>query len=178
VLTAYQHAQLMAGIPLTRRRTALIAAPTVVALTQSTLVPTVVALTQSTLVPTVVALTQPTLVPTVASLAQLTLAPTVVATVAPTLVTQAPARRTEVKIVDDAFSPKTIGVAVGTTLVWTRTASHPHTVTADDGSFDSGLLRGTDQFQRTFDAASVYAYYCDVHGGPGGDGMSGVIAVK
>jgi plastocyanin len=154
VLTAYQHAQLMAGIPLTRRRTALIAAPTVVALTQSTLVPTV------------------------ASLAQLTLAPTVVATVAPTLVTQAPARRTEVKIVDDAFSPKTIGVAVGTTLVWTRTASHPHTVTADDGSFDSGLLRGTDQFQRTFDAASVYAYYCDVHGGPGGDGMSGVIAVK
>jgi plastocyanin len=166
VLTAYQHAQLMAGIPLTRRRTALIAAPTVVALTQSTLVPTVVALTQSTLVPTV------------ASLAQLTLAPTVVATVAPTLVTQAPARRTEVKIVDDAFSPKTIGVAVGTTLVWTRTASHPHTVTADDGSFDSGLLRGTDQFQRTFDAASVYAYYCDVHGGPGGDGMSGVIAVK
>jgi plastocyanin len=142
VLTAYQHAQLMAGIPLARPRTESAAAPTAASLTQPTL------------------------------------APTVVATVAPTLVIQAPARPTEVKIVDDAFSPKTIGVAVGTTLVWTRTATHPHTVTADDGSFDSGLLRGTDQFQRTFDAAGVYAYYCDVHGGPGGEGMSGVITVK
>jgi plastocyanin len=166
VLTAYQHAQLMAGIPLTRPRTALIAAPTVAALTQPTLGPTVAALAKPTVGPTVVALAQPTLVPTV------------VAAVAPTLVTQAPARPTEVKIVDDAFSPKTIGVAVGTTLVWTRSATHPHTVTADDGSFDSGLLRGTDQFQRTFDAAGVFAYYCDVHGGPGGDGMSGVITVK
>jgi hypothetical protein len=47
-----------------------------------------------------------------------------------------------------------------------------------DGSFDSDLLRGTDQLQRTFDAAGVYAYYCDVHGGRGGDGMSAVITVK
>ena len=154
VLTAYQHAQLMAGIPLTRPPSAPVAAPTAVTLSQPTLVPTAVAAIQPTVVPTTAA------------------------TVAPTLVTQAPAQPTEVKIADDAFSPKTIGVAVGTTLVWTRSGTHPHTVTADDGSFDSGLLRGTDQFQRTFDAAGVYAYYCDVHGGPGGNGMSGVITVK
>jgi plastocyanin len=166
VLTAYQHAQLMAGIPLTRPLSAPAAAPTVVAQTQPTLAPTVAAQIQPTLAPTAVAVVQPTL------------APTQVATVAPTLVTRAPAQPTEVKIVDDAFSPKTIGVAVGTTLVWTRSGTHPHTVTADDGSFDSGLLRGTDQFQRTFDAAGVFAYYCDVHGGPGGSGMSGVITVK
>jgi len=129
VLTAYQHAQLMAGIPLTRPPSAPVAAPTAVTLSQPTLVPTAVAAIQPTVVPTTAA------------------------TVAPTLVTQAPAQPTEVKIADDAFSPKTIGVAVGTTLVWTRSGTHPHTVTADDGSFDSGLLRGTDQFQRTFDAA-------------------------
>jgi len=154
VLTAYQHAQLMAGIPLTRPQSAPAAAPTLAAVIQPTLAPTVVALIPATV------------------------APTAVATVAPTLVTQAQPQPTEVKIADDAFSPKTIGVAVGSTLVWTRSGTHPHTVTADDGSFDSGLLRGTDQFQRTFDAAGVYAYYCDVHGGPGGNGMSGVITVK
>jgi len=162
VLTAYQHAQLMAGIPLTRPQSAPAAAPTVVALIQPTLAPTVVAVAKPTAPPTAVAVAQPTVAPAAAA----------------TVVTQAPARPIEVKIVDDAFSPKTIDVAVGTTLVWTRTGTHPHTVTADDGSFDSGLLRGTDQFQRTLDAAGVYAYYCDVHGGPGGSGMSGVITVK
>src|SRR5207249_8843485 len=116
----------------------------------------------------------PTTVPQV----QPTPAPKPAATVAPTVVSQTPPGATEVQIVDDAFSPKNVTVPVGAIVVWTRTGSHPHTVTADDGSFDSGLLRGTDQFQRTFDAAGVYAYYCDVHGGPGGNGMSGVITVK
>jgi plastocyanin len=154
VLIAYQHAQLMAGIPLTRPQSAPGPAPTSVAVVRPTLAPTSVAVVQATL------------------------APTVAATIAPTAVSQAPARPTTAQIADDTFSPKEIGVPVGTTLVWTRTGTHPHTVTADDGSFDSGLLRGTDQFQRTFDAAGVYAYYCDVHGGPGGVGMSGVITVK
>jgi plastocyanin len=162
VLIAYQHAQLMAGIPLTRPQATPAAAPTSVAVVQSTLAPTSVPAVQATLAPTSAAVLQPTVAPTVA----------------PTAVSQAPARPTTVQITDDAFSPKTIGVPVGTTLVWTRTGTHPHTVTADDGSFDSGLLRGTDQFQRTFDAAGVFAYYCDVHGGPGGEGMSGVITVK
>ncbi len=134
VLTAYQHAQLMAGIPLAR--------------TSST----------TAVVPTAVAQVNPTS--------------------RPTTVSQSPARLTQMQIADDAFSPRTIGVTVGTTLVWTRSGTHPHTVTADDGSFDSGVLRGTDQFQRTFDVAGVYAYYCDVHGGPGGVGMSGVVTVN
>jgi plastocyanin len=69
-------------------------------------------------------------------------------------------------------------VTVGATVIWKRSGTHTHTVTADDGSFDSGLLRGTDPFQRTFDVAGVYAYYCDVHGGRGGVGMSGVVTVR
>ena len=155
VLTAYQHSQLMAGIDLTR--------PPLTSATG----------------PTAVAVVQPTLAATAAlAVVQPTLAPTPQATVAPTVVSQPPTRPTEVQIADDAFAPKAISVPVGTILVWTRTGTHPHTVTADDGSFDSGLLRGTDTFQRTFDAAGVYAYYCDVHGGPGGLAMSGVVTVK
>jgi plastocyanin len=134
VLTAYQHAQLMAGIPLTRASSTAAAAPTAVALVK------------------------PTPLPTTAS--------------------QLSAQPTEVEIADDAFSPSTIGVTVGATLIWKRSGTHTHTVTADDSSFDSGLLRGTDQFQRTFDVAGVCAYYCDVHGGPGRVGISGVVTVK
>src|SRR5206468_1043544 len=108
VQTAYQHAQLMAGIPLARPQSAAAAAPTTVPQVQPTL------------------------------------APKPAATVAPTVVSQTPAGPIEVQIVDDAFAPKNINVPVGTIVIWTRNGSHPHTVTADDGSFDSGLLRGTD----------------------------------
>jgi hypothetical protein len=45
--------------------------------------------------------------------------------------------------------------APGEELSFGRAPAHPHTVTADDGSFDRRLLRGTDTFQRTFDAAGV-----------------------
>jgi plastocyanin len=150
VLTAYQHAQLMAGIDLVRPLSSTATSPTAVAVVQPTVAPTRLPTT----------------------------APTGLPTTAPTVVSQAPARPTEVQIADDAFAPKAITVPVGTVLIWTRTGAHPHTVTADDGSFDSGLLRGAETFQRTFDAAGVFAYYCDVHGGPGGVAMSGVVTVK
>jgi plastocyanin len=46
-----------------------------------------------------------------------------------------------VSVVDFAFEPATLEVPVGTTVTWTNNGSRPHTVTADDGSFDSGPLR-------------------------------------
>src|SRR5687768_8704241 len=44
----------------------------------------------------------------------------------------------EVQVVDFAFEPAAVTVPAGTTVTWTNTGSRPHTVTADDGSFDSG----------------------------------------
>jgi plastocyanin len=82
-----------------------------------------------------------------------------------------------VQIADDAFAPPAISVPVGTTLVWSRSGAHPHTVTADDGSFDSGVLRGPQTFEHTFTTAGEFAYYCDIHGGPGGAGMSARVIV-
>ena len=43
-------------------------------------------------------------------------------------------------IVDFAFEPGEIDVAVGTTVTWQNRGAAPHTVTADDGSFGSGLI--------------------------------------
>ncbi|MCD6059366.1 MAG: blue (type 1) copper domain protein [Thermomicrobiales bacterium] len=45
-----------------------------------------------------------------------------------------------VQVVDFAFEPGTLTVPAGATVTWTNAGSRPHTVTADDGSFDSGRL--------------------------------------
>ncbi len=92
----------------------------------------------------------------------------------------------DVDVVDVAFEPEEVTVDAGGTVTWTQTGSLPHTVTADDGSFDShpdctgsgGACMGTgDTFAETFDEEGEYAYYCRIHGGPGGVGMSGVVVV-
>jgi plastocyanin len=82
-----------------------------------------------------------------------------------------------VEVVDSAFVPEEITIEPGTTVVWEQTGSLPHTVTADDGSFDSGDMSAGDTFTYTFEEEGTYPYYCVYHGGPGGQGMAGVIIV-
>src|SRR5215212_9265840 len=69
----------------------------------------------------------------------------------------------DVSVVDFAFEPGTISVPVGATVTWTNTGSRPHTVTADDGSFDSGRLDPGEQFSQTFDQPGTYTYHCGFH---------------
>jgi plastocyanin len=66
---------------------------------------------------------------------------------------------------------------VGTTLVWTHGGQRQHTVTAESGDFNSGTLEQNATFQHTFDQPGVYPYFCEIHGGAGGAGMSAVITV-
>jgi plastocyanin len=68
-----------------------------------------------------------------------------------------------INIVDFAFDPVSIEVPVGTTVEWTNQGEAPHTVTADDGAFDSGELGSGDTFSFTFDAAGTFAYHCEIH---------------
>lgn len=82
-----------------------------------------------------------------------------------------------VNVVDNSFRDRTITVPVGTTITWTHTGQFPHTVTADGGSFDSDNLSSGDTFRYTFDQAGTFAYYCSIHGGPGGSGMAGTVIV-
>ena len=82
-----------------------------------------------------------------------------------------------VEIVDSSFESNTITISVGTTVVWTHNGNYPHTVTLDDGAFDSGNLSKGETYSFTFTEAGTYPYYCSIHGGPSGQGMSGVIIV-
>jgi predicted lipoprotein with Yx(FWY)xxD motif/plastocyanin len=91
---------------------------------------------------------------------------------------QAAGQTVKVDLKNFAFAPKTLTVAPGTTVVWTNGDSAAHTVTADDGSFESGNLNHGATFKFTFSKAGTFAYYCTYHGGKGGVGMAGQIIVK
>jgi plastocyanin len=68
-----------------------------------------------------------------------------------------------VSISVSTYKPATITVAPGSTVIWTNDDPVAHTVTADDGSWDSGILSQGQTFSKTFDAAGTYAYHCTVH---------------
>ncbi len=74
-----------------------------------------------------------------------------------------------VEIHDDFFDPRSITIQPGQTVRWElHSDMKDHTVTALDGSFDSGFtLDHRDQvFQHTFGAADdgkTFNYFCQTH---------------
>jgi plastocyanin len=82
-----------------------------------------------------------------------------------------------VSIQDDVFVPRQVEVEAGGTVVWEHVGQRPHTVTASDGSFDSGTLETGASFSQTFSEPGTYSYYCRFHGTAGGAGMAGVVIV-
>jgi plastocyanin len=82
------------------------------------------------------------------------------------------------------FAPPTITVHVGDTVTWVHDGTAvPHSVTADDGSFDSSpscpptCLGAGASYQHTFSQAGTFAYHCRIHGAAGGVGMAGTVVV-
>ncbi len=71
--------------------------------------------------------------------------------------------RVRVGIADFEFEPTTIQVAAGGTVDWTNRGAAPHTVSAADGSFDSGILDVGGLYSRTFETAGSYEYLCRIH---------------
>jgi plastocyanin len=69
----------------------------------------------------------------------------------------------EVQVVDFAFEPANVTVSVGATVTWTNIGTRPHTVTADNGAFDSGRLDPGETFSYTFNEAGTFDYFCGFH---------------
>jgi plastocyanin len=61
------------------------------------------------------------------------------------------------------YSPTTRKVAAGTWVTWSNDGQDPHTVTADDGSFDSGNLDPSEGFSWFFDQPGTFTYSCTLH---------------
>ena len=68
-----------------------------------------------------------------------------------------------VAISDYAFKPATLTIAAGTKVVWTNKDDDPHTVTADDGAFDSKGLGQGDSYARVFSKPGRWTYHCSAH---------------
>lgn len=73
----------------------------------------------------------------------------------------ASADRVNVTIDGLKYNPATIEIAAGDTVVWTNNDDREHTVTADDGSFDSKRLAKGKTFSRTFSKPGRYTYGSD-----------------
>ena len=79
-------------------------------------------------------------------------------------------RRTTIKNI--SYLQPRITVSVGTTVEWTNSDPLPHTVTANDNSFNSGLIQPGKTYRHTFTKAGTFNYYCVPH-----PFMKGVIVV-
>jgi plastocyanin len=91
-----------------------------------------------------------------------------------------PAATAPVSIVDFGFSPSSITVSAGTTVVWTNTGQSIHSVTSDTGAFDSNPSCPTGScldpgatYSHTFSTAGTFAYHCRVH-----SNMVGTVLLK
>lgn len=61
------------------------------------------------------------------------------------------------------FRPKEISIEPGTTVIWVNNGAQEHTVTDDDGAFDSGDMAPGDRFKFTFKKPGIYNYTCTPH---------------
>ena len=82
-----------------------------------------------------------------------------------------------VDIVDFAFSPDPLEIAVGTKVTWTNKDGFAHTATVSDAAgaapFDSKSLAAGASYSYTFDKAGSFAYRCAIH-----NSMTGTVTVK
>lgn len=82
-----------------------------------------------------------------------------------------------VDIVDFAFSPDPLEVAVGAQVTWTNKDGFAHTATANDvagaAPFDSKSLAAGASYSYTFDKTGTFTYRCAIH-----NSMTGTVTVK
>lgn len=97
----------------------------------------------------------------------------------------------EVVLQGNAFDPRTVEIDVGDKIVWRHDdGGSEHSVTSHAGqqeSFDSHpncsplCMQDGDTFERTFNNAGTFTYYCKIHGSssdPDCAGMCGSIVVN
>ena len=81
---------------------------------------------------------------------------------------------TEVVMNDNTFSPTSITIQVGDSIVWMNKGKYAHTATADDGSFDTkDVSSGAKSKAVKFATAGEFKYHC-IHD----SAMKGTVVVK
>ena len=68
-----------------------------------------------------------------------------------------------VTVANMAFGPSRVTVGVGETVTWTFQDATAHTVTSDDGFFDTPPTSGGASRTIRFRSAGTYPYHCCIH---------------
>jgi LPXTG-motif cell wall-anchored protein len=68
-----------------------------------------------------------------------------------------------VTIADFSFSPASLTINQGDTVTWVNNGPTPHSATANDGSFNTGILKAGASASHTFGQAGTFSYYCQPH---------------
>jgi plastocyanin len=80
---------------------------------------------------------------------------------------------TRVGMASMRFAPAELRVKAGATVEWVNDDEVPHTATAKDQRWDSGMLQKGQSWRRTFPTPGRYPYFCQVH-----PFMKGVVVVE
>jgi plastocyanin len=68
-----------------------------------------------------------------------------------------------VSIDNFTFSPQSLTVKSGTTVVWANADDIPHTLASTTKLFKSQALDAGDKFSFTFSVPGTYQYFCSLH---------------
>jgi plastocyanin len=88
----------------------------------------------------------------------------------------APAAAATVTLSNFQFGPKVVRIKAGGEVTW-EVKEGTHTVTADNGSFESPTLSAGKKYSHTFPTPGTFKYYCSFHGAKGGHDMAGTVIV-
>jgi LPXTG-motif cell wall-anchored protein len=80
---------------------------------------------------------------------------------------------TSVTIRDFEFAPASVTIDVGDTVTWNNDGPTPHSATADEGDFDTGIFDAGESRSHTFEEAGTFSYFCTPH-----PNMRGTITVR
>jgi plastocyanin len=86
---------------------------------------------------------------------------------------EAAANATQAEMRTMAFAPGRIEIKAGSAITWTNNDQLVHTITANDGSWDSGPIEPGKTWTRRFAQPGDYAFHCTPH-----PFMKGVVVVR
>jgi plastocyanin len=78
-----------------------------------------------------------------------------------------------VSVANYLYAPATIRIRAGESVEWVNEDDVVHTVSAENGAFESGAIRPGDVWRARFDEPGLYPYYCGPH-----PFMKGVVSVS
>lgn len=85
---------------------------------------------------------------------------------------------TETVLQDNCFDPVSATAPAGTTITIRNDGTQPHTYTAVDGAFDTGVLQPGDSTTIELPAAAgTLPVYCTLHADRQGNGMAGTVTL-